>query len=200
MDDFLKSIETKISKLDFKQQVLFAVLICEKLLPNYRQFSEKENWGDIEILEEAIVMLYQFLQDIDLNDTELDGIYEKIIEVTPDVVRFEGDLASYALDACSAVSDSIEFLLSEDLSYLLNIASIARDTVDTFAQETEETGNYDDDFDTRIAQNSYMQKEVKRQHDLLDKLAGAEIDLPFISAMRELNNSSGAIIDLALVV
>ncbi len=200
MDDFLKSIETKISKLDFKQQVLFAVLICEKLLPNYRQFSEKENWGDIEILEEAIVMLYQFLQDIDLNDTELDGIYEKIIEVTPDVVRFEGDLASYALDACSAVSDSIEFLLSEDLSYLLNIASIARDTVDTFAQETEETGNYDDDFDTRVAQNSYMQKEVKRQHDLLDKLAGAEIDLPFISAMRELNNSSGAIIDLALVV
>lgn len=200
MDDFLKSIETKITKLDFKQQVLFAVLICEKLLPNYRQFSEKENWGDIEILEEAIVMLYQFLQDIDLNDAELDGIYEKIIEVTPDVVRFEGDLASYALDACSAVSDSIEFLLSEDLSYLLNIASIARDTVDTFAQETEEMGNYDDDFDTRIAQNSYMQKEVKRQHDLLDKLAGAEIDLPFISAMRELNNSSGAIIDLALVV
>lgn len=200
MDDFLKSVEGKITKLDFKQQVLFAVLICEKLLPNYRQFSEKEEWGNIEILEEAIVMLYQFLQDIDLNDAELDGIYEKIIEVTPDVGQFEGDLASYALDTCSAVSDSVEFLLSEDLSYLLNIASIARDTVDTFVQESELAGDFDDDFEMKIAQNEYMQKEFRRQHDLLDKLAGAEIDLPFISSMRELNNRSGVIIDLALVV
>ncbi len=200
MDEFLKSVEGKITKLDFKQQVLFAVLICEKLLPNYRQFNEKEEWGNIEILEEAIVMLYQFLQDIDLNDAELDGIYEKIIEVTPDVGLFEGDLASYALDTCSAVSDSVEFLLSEDLSYLLNIASIARDTVDTFVQESELAGDFGDDFEMKIAQNEYMQREFKRQHDLLDKLAGAEIDLPFISSMRELNNSSGAIIDLALVV
>jgi uncharacterized protein YjaG (DUF416 family) len=200
MDDFLRSIESKIVKLDFKQQVLFAVLICEKLLPNYRQFSEREEWGNIEVLEEAIVILYQFLQDIDLNDTELDGIYEKIIEITPDVTSFEGELASYALDACSVVSDSVEFLLSEDLSYLLNIASIARDTVDTFAQESEELNPGDEDFEARIAQNFYMQKEYKRQHEVLDKLAGAEINLPFISAMREFNNRSGAIIDLALVV
>ena len=199
MDDFLKSVESKITKLSFKQQVLFAVLICEKLLPNYRQFSERENWGNIEVLEEAIVMLYQFLQDIELNDEELDGIYEKIIEITPDVEQFEGDMASYALDTCSAVSDSVEFLLSEDLSYLLNIASIARDTVDTFAQETEDVDFSDVNFETRIAESAYVQKEFKRQHDLLDKLAGAEIDLPFITSMRELNNSSGAIIDIALV-
>lgn len=199
MDDFLKSIEKKIVKLSFKQQILFAVLTCEKLLPNYRQFSNSIKWGNIEILEEAIVMIYQFLQDIELNDAELDGIYEKIIEITPNVENFEGDLPSYALDTCSAISDAIEFLLSEDQSYLLNIVSIARDTIDMFIQESEDLDPKDEDLEDKIAQNEYMKKEYNRQHDILRKLLGAEITLPFISAMRELNNSSGAIIELSLV-
>jgi uncharacterized protein YjaG (DUF416 family) len=199
MDDFLKSIEKKIVKLSFKQQVLFAVLTCEKLLPNYRQFSSMARWGNIEVLEEAIVMIYQFLQDIELNDVELDGIYEKIIEITPDVEKFEGDLASYALDTCSAISDAVEFVLSEDQSYLLNIASIARDTIDMFIQESVYLDLAGADLEEKIAENEYMKKEYKRQHDILRKLLGAEITLPFISAMRELNNRSGAIIELSLV-
>lgn len=199
MDDFLESIEKKIVKLSFKQQVLFAVLTCEKLLPHYRQFSMVEKWGNIEVLEDAIVMIYQFLQDIEVNDEELDGMYEKIAEITPDVVRFEGDLASYALDTCSAVSDAVEFLLSEDQSYLINIASIARETIDMFVQESEELTTDDEDMENRIAQSPYVKREAKRQQDILRKLLGAEIDLPFISAMRDFNNSSGAIIELSLV-
>ncbi|MBA4849447.1 DUF416 family protein [Emticicia sp. BO119] len=200
MDDFLKSIEKKIVKLSFKQQVLFAVLTCEKLLPNYREFSSIVRWGSIEVLEEAIVMIYQYLQDIELDDTELDGIYEKIIEITPNIENFESDLASYALDTCSAISDAIEFLLSEDQSYVLNIASIARDTVDMFIQESIYSEILPDDSEAKIAENEYMKKEYRRQHDILRKLLGAEITLPFISTMRELNNSSGSIIELSLVI
>ena len=199
MDDFLKSIEKKIVKLNFKQQVLFAVLTCEKLLPNYRQFSDTERWGNIEVLEDAIVIIYQYLQDIEVNDAELDGIYEKITEVTPNAENFEGDLASYALDTCSAVSDAVEFVLSEDQSYLINIVSIAMETIDMFIQESEDLDPMDEDLENKIAQSEYMKKEYKRQHELLRKLLGAEIDLPFISAMRQLNNSSGAIIELSLV-
>jgi uncharacterized protein YjaG (DUF416 family) len=199
MDDFLKSIEKKIAKLSFKQQILFVVLTCEKLLPNYRQFSAIEKWGNIEVLEDAIVMIYQFLQDIEVNDAELDGIYEKITEITPDVEHFESDLASYALDACSAVSDAVEFLLSEDQSYLLNIVSIAQETIDMFVQESEDLDPSDADLENKIANSQYMKREYKRQHDVLRKLLGAEIDLPFISAMRDFNNSSGAIIELSLV-
>lgn len=199
MDDLLKSIEKKIVKLSFKQQILFAVLTCEKLLPNYRQFSEIEKWGDIEVLEEAIVMIYQHLQDIDVNDEELDGIYEKISEITPNVEHFQGDLASYALDTCSAVSDAVEFLLSEDQSYLINIVSIAQETIDMFIQESEDLDPTDEDLENKIAQNEYMKREYKRQHEILRKLLGAEIDLPFISAMRDFNNSTGTIIELSLV-
>ncbi|RFS17701.1 DUF416 family protein [Emticicia sp. C21] len=199
MDDFLKSIEKKIVKLSFKQQVLFAVLTCEKLLPNYRQFSNIEKWGDIEVLEEAIVMIYQYLQDIELNDTELDGIYEKITEITPNVEQFKGDLASYALDACSAVSDAVEFLLSEDQSYLINIVSIAQETIDMFVQESEDLDITDEDLENKIAQNVFVKREYKRQQDILRKLLGAEINLPFISAMRDFNNESGAIIELSSV-
>lgn len=199
MDDFLKSIEKKIVKLSFKQQVLFAVLTCEKLLPNYRQFSSIEKWGDIEVLEEAIVMMYQYLQDIELNDAELDGIYEKIAEITPSVEQFNGDMASYALDTCSAVSDAVEFLLSEDQSYLINIVSIAQETIDMFVQESEELDPTDEDLENKIAQSVFVKREYKRQNDILRKLLGAEIDLPFISAMRDFNNESGAIIELSLV-
>ncbi|GAB3513266.1 YjaG family protein [Emticicia fontis] len=199
MDDFLKSIEKKIVKLSFKQQVLFAVLTCEKLLPNYRQFSDTEKWGNIEVLEDAIVMIYQYLQDIEVNDEELDAAYEKISEITPDVERFKGDLASYALDTCSAVSDAVEFLLSEDQSYLINIVSIAQETIDMFVQESEELDPIDEYLDKKIAQNQYMKREYKRQHEILRKLLGAEIDLPFISSMRDFNNSTGAIIELSLV-
>ncbi|RYU93579.1 DUF416 family protein [Emticicia agri] len=199
MDEFLKSIEKKIVKLSFKQQILFGVLSCEKLLPNYRQFSSAVNWGNIEILEEAIVMIYQYLQDIELNEGELDSIYEKIIEITPNVENFEGDLAAYALDTCSAVADAVEFLLSEDQSYVLNIASIVRDTIDMFIQESEELDIADENADQKIVQHEYMKRETKRQHEILRRLLGAEIDLPFISAMRDLNNSYGPIIELSLV-
>ena len=199
MDYFLKSIEDKVKNLSLKQQVLFAVLTCEKLLPNYIQFSNQEKWGSVEVLEEAIVMLYQYLQDIELNDAELDSIYEKIYDVSPHTEDFKGILTPFALDACSAIAESVEFLLSEDLSYLMNVVSIARDTVDMFVLESGEFEVSDEALETKIENNAFMQKEKKRQHDILDKLAGAEIDLPFISAIRELNNSSGEIIDLALI-
>lgn len=199
MDLFLDTIEKKMNKIAFKQRILFTVLTCEKMFPNYLYFSEKEQWGHPDVLEEVIVIMYQILQGTKVPKKELEALYDSINEYAPDTNAF-GGTASYALDACSAIGETLEHVLTKEIENAVNVASYARDTVDMFVQEKENFNSNDPELEKKIASNIYMRREIERQKTILDSLQKtSEINLSVISALRTLNDKSGPLVDISLI-
>ncbi|WP_259016635.1 YjaG family protein [Emticicia fluvialis] len=195
MDYFLSVVEDRIAALSFKQQVLYMALNCEKLLPNYIEFYRRTNRGDLEVFEEAMVILYQYLQDMPLGENELENTYNRIVEAIPEPAHFKTALTPYAVDTATAFADAIEYLLSEDIGYVAGSSYRALQTVTRFTSFLIQK-NADDEQESAVG---FTRREIERQTILLTHLKEAEITLPFIAFMREMNKADGPIIDWGLL-
>ena len=94
MDVFIESIKDKIDGFNHKQNILFCLMTCEKLLPNYMYFSERNHWGYTSILEESLVTMYDFVSKSTFNEKELEKILIEIESITPDLDDFSDFTAS----------------------------------------------------------------------------------------------------------
>src|SRR5260221_7251016 len=68
---------------------------------------------------------------------QIEKILLKIDLITPDTGDFGDEIGSYALNAATAVSDALEFLIDKDQSRILNVVSYYTDTVDFKIQENK---------------------------------------------------------------
>jgi uncharacterized protein len=72
-------LRVQLSFLSYQEQLVFALLTCERLLPNYVAFSEKFKFGNPSCLETIIEKLY---------DSVFEGIdNEKSINIYTQLVR-----------------------------------------------------------------------------------------------------------------
>jgi len=109
--------------------------ICERLLPDYKIFSECHNWGDWGLLGTALEESKRKLIDTSLIKQLILSV-EDIIPDTDDYGDYDG---SYALNAGAAVLELLEYLLDEDLTHILNISTYMFDTIDFKLSESSPT-------------------------------------------------------------
>jgi uncharacterized protein YjaG (DUF416 family) len=172
MDKFREEIKSSLSTISSKGHVLFAVLICERLYPNYVAFQKTFNWGNHEVLQEAIALLRQYLIKEDLfEESEIEEIIERVDTITPHTEKFPGIITSFALDACTSVYSTLSYLLDKNVDNIADVASYARDTVDMYIQEIEDLKANDPKLEEKIAGNEFMILERRAQRELLKKLS-----------------------------
>jgi uncharacterized protein YjaG (DUF416 family) len=197
MDLFLNKISGLINSFHFKQLVMLNITTCEKVLPIYSLFSNYESWGKKEILDEALILQYQFLQNLSISDSEIENILDEIENNSPDLDSFDNGLASYALDACIIFMESLTFLKSKDINSVISVASSSRDLVDMFVQERNDIPPNDKLLDSKIQSDFFMQKEVKRYFELISKIENFKnISLKEIEEIRDFNSQFGEIADI----
>jgi uncharacterized protein YjaG (DUF416 family) len=154
----------KLKDLDFQKQAVFAYLTCERLYPNYVFFSENFNFGDPGILRSAVDYLNDNLFTIAAKRSEIDSLLNELNKNTPDTEDFTTHLVSSALDACTTIQDSLEFLIDKKFSRIIQISTNAIDTVDMYIQEIEGLDyNSDKDFQNKINNHPLMKKEIDIQ-------------------------------------
>jgi uncharacterized protein YjaG (DUF416 family) len=199
MDKFRNEIEQSIKKLTDKGKILFAILTCEKLYPNYVVFSGKQNWGNPEVLKEGISLIYQVIIKDDLfNEHEIKDIINSLNLVTPDTEDFESILVSFALDACTSLFSTLHYMINKDPEYILDVATYARDTVDMYIQEKDDMNSLDPSIDIQIEHDDFMIQEKQRQRDLITRLSNTSLDNitdDLIDSLRD----KRPIIDLSLI-
>ena len=126
MKEFTKIFQSHVTSLSFQKRFDLAISICEKLFSDYQDFSLKNEWGDPEILLDAIKLCKLY----NINEASLHSLKEmlpKVENITPDTEDFEN--ASYALNACTAVSETLEFLINKNPSHIMNIGTYFTDTI-----------------------------------------------------------------------
>ena len=61
MDLFRKQIEEEIESLNRNNKIIYCLLISEKLLPNYKYFSNVYGFGNVKKLEDKINVLNYYV-------------------------------------------------------------------------------------------------------------------------------------------
>lgn len=197
MNEFLNDIRNGVIKLSRKQRILFCVLTCERLLPNYKHFEKENNWGNHEVLQESIDMIYQYL----INDKlfaadDVLELLERVDSVTPHTEDFTGILTSFALDACTSIESTLNFILNNKLEHVMEVVSYAYDTVDMFVQEKENMDPNDRYLEEKIRNDVFMQRERRRQKELVERITELQTDNITNEVINDLR-SSQEIIDVS---
>lgn len=196
MDLFIEQIKNDIQALNKRNKIVYCLLISEKLLPNYKYFCNIYKFGEIKKLEQIIDILYDYVFDkINVSHEEINIYLNEIEEITPDTNDYSTILVSFALDACTAIISTLNFIKSENDNHVLDVASYARDTVDMFIQERDDLDLNNRELETLIENDNLMKKEKEKQKRIIEYLKKHDIiNKMFIEELREIN--SGNIINI----
>ena len=164
-------IKDKVNNLSKEKLLLFAGINCEKLYPSYQKFTKVENTGDPELIEPALSLIFQSVFNHQLfSINEVNEIKNKIDIIIPELSDYESSLASFAVDFCSAIYDTLDFITDGDINKIVNTAIYALDTVDMFINMKEDLEYAQKDYEKIIANDVFMVSELKRQSMLIDKI------------------------------
>jgi|GEM_PF-1192155 len=127
--DFKDRYADQVRNVAYEKGRQLALKIANLVLPDYQRFSEKHEWGDPTLLEQAIILIGAAAPgaiDTQLINQLKDGIYA----VAPDSEEFGDWDGSYALNAAICVLYGLEYLKNGDPAALNAIGMAYTDTVD----------------------------------------------------------------------
>lgn len=173
MDHFAQEASIRVPKLTTSNKIAFTYAICVRLLPHYQAFFKAEGWGNPAVLHSALTILQQAVFSAPAV-ADLQQQYQQVEEVTPDSDDFGDTLGSFALDTCCALLSALDFVLKGTDQYVLDVAVLARNTVDLYVQELGNMEPNDPQLEQKINRSPYMVQEVSWQREALNRLEGVE--------------------------
>lgn len=170
MERFREETIKRLSRLcDSKRQIAFAYAACHRMLPNYKYFVQKNNWGNEFCLTEALDRIQDFLLK-DCNDFDKNELLKVILRGVPSSSNFSGSSCTYAQNAASAIYYTLNNLFKVDVNELSLAPVLSRDTVYDYIQEFEPF-NYED----TIENHWMMKRELQKQESDFDLLMAASV-------------------------
>ncbi|QRR00810.1 DUF416 family protein [Dyadobacter sandarakinus] len=178
MDTFQIDIRTALGTLSKKGQLLFSAITCVHLYPNYEFFAKTFNWGSPQVIQQAIDEIFIILkEDNPYSARQVQDLIDAVDLVIPDTEDFPDIACSQALDAGTAVSYTLEYIKSQDLESVVNVAVCARDTVDMFIQVRDDFNSNDPLCESRIESDYLMVREKNRQELLIKQIAILKLNI-----------------------
>ncbi len=129
---FKKHLET----LSYQKKVDLALIVCKELYPDYVKFVEVHQWGNADLLRDAIALCEQGQSGL-VDEVAIEKMVPKVDAVVPDTDDFGDAIGSYGLNASAAVFETLQFLISKEDARIYDIGIYFTDTVDFKIQEKE---------------------------------------------------------------
>jgi uncharacterized protein YjaG (DUF416 family) len=161
-----------LNQFDIRRQLTFAYLACERVYPNYVYFSENYNFGNSEILREAIDYIYETIFNISNTDNKkIDNYLEEIHQNTPHTNNFTTFYATIAMYSGGVIYESINLLKKTPNSLILtDISTMITDAIDCFIQERDDMDYADPFFEEKIQNDTLMKNEISIQKGIVNYL------------------------------
>jgi uncharacterized protein YjaG (DUF416 family) len=136
-EEFITKFNKQVFSINYDKQLALAIDVCKKLYFYYVDFSEKYQWGDKGVLLDAISIVEQSKTN-DIKQSLIDKTLNQLDTITPDMDDFGSDeLGSYALNACVAVYNSVQFIGDKLPKHIYDIGICLTDTIDFKIQEQQ---------------------------------------------------------------
>lgn len=128
-EDFVALFEHQVQSLNYGQGLELALSICKRLYFDYEHFASIEQWGDKDLLMDAI-LLCEKTKTSTIDPASIKELLSKVEEVTPDMDDFGDWHGSYALNAAASVYETLHFIIDKDLNHVYHIGTLLTDTID----------------------------------------------------------------------
>jgi len=162
------------------------------MLPNYRAFSHLTKWGDFATLRSALDLAWRYAPQAPVDSGEVVSARQAVDVIVPDSEDFDSPLVSAAIDAGTGVLGTLDCCLTGNAEMVLDVASVARDTVDMFVQERDNMEYDDPGFEAKILADPLMMREVQAQSDDLSVLKEhASVTTDVVAKLRGIARSRG---------
>ena len=187
----------------WSQKAVFVAILAENMLLCYEFFYHSENWGNPDVLKEAVDLLRRGVFSVS-GDLKQDAMLsrKKLYDVAPDLDDFEGGSASYGLDSCVVIDEALSFIDEQSGINIERIVNAVFDTLDMYIQEKENLNNQDPDLKNKIDNDPFMVREIERQVSLISFIRHHIGEKPSQSdylKCQEINARFGPFIDLKLL-
>ena len=163
-------LKKKLVKLPFWKQLVFLLIVCQRLIPSFRAFAAETGFqGQTQLtslLSKAWNSLSNGISSIDLSSEA--ALAESI---APDTEDFDSVLVSSALDAAVATSLLMKAFTDQQTDTIVEAVTLVRDSVDMYVQELEDMDPAAPDLEEIILGHELMQMELIRQREDLEFLS-----------------------------
>lgn len=155
---------TRIKLLSFEQKMVFATVLSERMLPNYRLFSESTDFGEPKVLAIIIDIIWQKMakQRVKLN---IEVQLEKLAAQIPEQSDFDCFGVVPAIDCAMAVNTLLVALEQQIDEDLINVSKLSSSTVASYITAVE--GDIDDEA---TFSHEMMTQEQALQQYLLERI------------------------------
>ncbi len=176
----------RLKALELPQKKLFAVALCQRMLPNYQLFSEVCEFGDPKVLDTLLNLLWQSMYDNKLK-LNIDIYLERLEDNTPEPSDFDVYGVYPAMDAAVALTSLISALQSKVEEDITNISKLSSSTVANYIEATcEQEFDNEDALDDYIFDHEVMQEEKEMQESLLQIIEeNPSMKADFIKGLRK---------------
>lgn len=183
-----------LASLSPKKQLVFSLLVFERMLPGLIAFSKDTGFDDSCYLQ-AKDAAWAALRNSSVNQ----ALNQACIRSAPDTEKFSHELTSYALNAALAMSDIMEFTLDGRSDHIGHISTLARDSVNLYLSRLEPSFVSSAEEDNRIAQHPLMQQEQRREEEDIKFLSGLpdQLDKNVISTLKARASTQAPLLPLA---
>jgi uncharacterized protein YjaG (DUF416 family) len=179
-----KNLERRLSALSARKQAAFLLLLCERMMPEFRQFASEVGL-DLTVCRDCLECGWEYLAGNPSTHDYL-ALAEACLRIAPDTEDHDHVLTSAALDAALSLNDLMIFLSDQKIDHIVEAASLARDTVFLYLRCTQGPG-----LDSLSLEDEnrhpLMQRELKRQEEDLVFLEclPSDVDEKLIPSLRE---------------
>lgn len=161
----------QLKKLAFQKQIAFAYLTCERVYPHCVYFSNNYNFGDLGILRSAIDFVYSALFS-SVDSQKIDDLLKQVDSNIPYPEKFTTFYASIAMYSSGVIYESVNLLKRTDVPRILDdLSTLCTDAVDLFIQVRDEIDYEEPDFETKILNDTLMQRELSIQKGIISYLS-----------------------------
>lgn len=168
------AIHLPFTKLTYWQKVAFASAMLERMLPNYRMFSESSQFGEYKVIRNQLDLIWQWLDKNNKVKINIDAQLNKLEEQTPDPENFDFFGVYPALDACMAMMSLFQLIQShgtdksdEDIN---NISRLSQNSVSYYVELLLNEEDNNEITPETIAEHPLSVWEKDTQYELFDFL------------------------------
>lgn len=133
-------MKSRLNNLTIWQKQLYSSALLQRMLPNYRLFSESTGCGDNRLLENQLDLVWQKLSGLPIKfNSELQ--LEKLSTVTPEPTEFDIFVVYPALDVCTGMECLLSSFLDKNSNCAEEISQLSIFSVVSYLEFLSEQGD-----------------------------------------------------------
>lgn len=160
----------RIRELPREQQIVLALYLCERMVPNYDFFHQLTGFGDSKPLHGSLNACWDWVGAPKKTKVNFGRWQEKVDEQTPSEHGHDMLGVYPAMDACTAISTLLQGLMDDNSVNFLDVAKISQASVAKFIElnDAEDVGT--ENLKEHVQNHELMEYEVAIQQAMLNFL------------------------------